>query len=82
MEPVSDHVAKFHGDRSRDGGGKLAKEKKEKKTSREFYKSSRTTVTGGLITTINNESTHINSPFTYIRTAMFMENILLHEPVS
>jgi len=23
-------VAKFHGDRSRDGGGKLAKEKKEK----------------------------------------------------
>ena len=24
--PVSDYVAKFHGDRSRDGGGKLAKE--------------------------------------------------------
>jgi len=42
-------VAKFHGDRSRDGGGKLAKEKKEKKTSRAFYKSSRTTVTGGLM---------------------------------
>ena len=28
IEPVCDHVAKFHGDRSRDGGGKLAKEKK------------------------------------------------------
>ena len=41
IEPISDHVAKFHGDRSRDGGGKLAKEKKEKKTSRAFYKSSR-----------------------------------------
>jgi len=39
-------VAKFHGDLSRDGGGKLAKEK----TSRASYKSSRTTVTGGLIT--------------------------------
>jgi len=24
--PFSDHVAKFHGDRSRDGGEKLAKE--------------------------------------------------------
>ena len=32
-------MAKFHGDRSRDGGGSLAKEKKE--TSRAFYKSSR-----------------------------------------
>ena len=31
---VSDHVAKFHGDRSRDGGEKLAKEIKKKKTSR------------------------------------------------
>jgi len=31
FEPVSDHVAKFHGDRSRDGGGKLAKDKKRKK---------------------------------------------------
>jgi len=28
IEPVSDHVAKFHGDRSRDGGENLAKEKK------------------------------------------------------
>jgi len=29
--PVSDYVAKFHGDRWRDGGGKLAKEIKKKK---------------------------------------------------
>ena len=49
IQPDSDHVAKFHGDWSRDGGGKLKKEKKEK-TSRAFYKSSRTTVTGGLKT--------------------------------
>ena len=39
-------MAKFHGDRSTDGGGNLAK---EKKTSRAKYKTSRTTVTGGLI---------------------------------
>ena len=33
IEPVSDHVAKFHGDRLRDGGGNLAKEKKRNITS-------------------------------------------------
>ena len=49
IPPVSDHVAKFHGDRSRDGGEKLAKEIKKKKniTSKiedlPFYR------TGGLI---------------------------------
>ena len=47
-QTVSDHVAKFHGDRPRDLGERVAKEK-EKRTSRAFYKSSRTTVTGGLI---------------------------------
>ena len=31
IPPVSDHVAKFHGDRSRDGGEKLAKEINKKK---------------------------------------------------
>ena len=44
---VSDHVAKFHGDRSRDGGEKLAKEIKKNITSKiedlPFYR------TGGLI---------------------------------
>ena len=30
IPPVSDHVAKFHGDRSRDGGEKLAKEIKKR----------------------------------------------------
>ena len=45
IEPVSDHVAKSQGNRSRELGGNLAK---EKKTSRAFYKSSRTTVTVGL----------------------------------
>jgi len=33
IPPVSDHVAKFHGDRSRDGGEKLAKEIKKNITS-------------------------------------------------
>ena len=38
--PVSDYVAKFHGDRQRDlGDYELEKEKKE--TSRAFYKTSR-----------------------------------------
>jgi len=47
--PVSHHVVRFHGDRSRDGGEKLAKEIKKKKniTSKiedlPFYR------TGGLI---------------------------------
>ena len=39
--PVSDHVAKFHGDRPRDLGD-YALEKKE--TSRAFYKTSRYSV--------------------------------------
>jgi len=44
-------VAKFQGDRSRELGERVAKKerKKGKKTSRAFYKSSRTTVTGGLM---------------------------------
>ena len=46
IPPVSDHVAKFHGDRSRDGGEKLAKEIKRNITSKieglPFYR------TGGL----------------------------------
>jgi len=49
-------VAKFQGDRSRELGERVAKKKKEKKkTSRAFYKSSRTTVTGGLIISNCNE---------------------------
>ena len=43
----SDQAAKFQGDRSRELGERVAK---KRKTSRAFYKSSRTTVTGGLIT--------------------------------
>ena len=41
IQTVSDHVAKFHGDRPMDLGERVAK---EKKTSLAFYKTSRTTV--------------------------------------
>jgi len=36
IEPVSDHVAKFHGDRSRDGGGNLQWRNKKKKHHEHF----------------------------------------------
>jgi len=46
-------VAKFQGDRSRELGERVAKKKKtQRKTSRAFYKSSRTTVTGGIKTSV------------------------------
>ena len=45
IQTVSDHMAKFRGNRPRDFGERVAK---EEKTSRAFYKTSRTTVTGGL----------------------------------
>ena len=45
IQTVSDHVAKFHGDRPRDLGERVAKEKRNKeKTSLAFYKTARTTV--------------------------------------
>ena len=47
IQTVSDHVAKFRGNRLRDFGERVAQEKR-KKISLAFYKSSRTTVTGGL----------------------------------
>ena len=43
IDTGSDHVAKFRGDRPRELGD-LAAKKKEKKTSRAFYKSSRYSV--------------------------------------
>jgi len=44
-QTVSDHVAKFQGDRPMDLGERVAK---EKKTSLAFYKTSRYYRTGGL----------------------------------
>ena len=47
IQPVSDHVAKFQG---RGTSENAWRNKKKEKTSLAFYKSSRTTVTGGLTT--------------------------------
>jgi len=47
IQPDSDHVAKCHGDRSRELGERWAK-KRRKKTSLVKHKTSRNTVTGGL----------------------------------
>ena len=38
IQPGTDHVAKFHGDRSRHLGERVAKKKKKKKTSRVKHK--------------------------------------------
>jgi len=46
IDTGSDHVAKFRGDRPRELGDYAMK--KKRKTSRAFYKTSRTTVPGGL----------------------------------
>jgi len=47
--PYSDHVAKFHGDRPRELGDRVAKKiKKEKKTSAAKHKAFGTNVPGGL----------------------------------
>ena len=45
IDTGSDHVAKFRGDRPRELGDYAMK---KRKTSRAFYKTSRTTVPGGL----------------------------------
>ena len=43
IQPGSDHAAKFQGDRSRELGERVAKQKKKKDTSRVKHKPSRTT---------------------------------------
>ena len=48
--PYCDHVAKFHGDRSRELGDRVAKKIKKKKTSRVKHN-----VRGGLINAAEND---------------------------
>ena len=50
IQPDSDHVAKFQGDRSRELGERVAK---QKKTSAVKHKPSGTAVPGGLIIDMN-----------------------------